>query len=368
MKLIDGLILRGFYKAWCICFFSLVSLYVVVDLFNRLDDLVSAGDGTALTLVSIIGRFYGYQLVLIFDRLCGIIVMLAAMFTVAWMQRANELLPLLSAGVPMRRVLQPIFIGTLSMVLLSVANRDLLMPRVADQLQNPPSDPRGEKIRMAGSAYEPNGILISASSCLKKGMVVRGFGCTVPEKIAGSLIQINAEEARYIPRGPKQPSGGWLLTGATPKDLPPWRDPIIEVLDPGVGKYFLPTEHVDFNTLMRTRNWYQFASALELLEELQKPESGRQAALAMQMHLRFTLPLLTIIMVMMGLAVLLRDQNRNVFLNAGICLILAGAFFGLCHLSRHLGEQEYLSPALAAWLPVLLFGPFALGLFDAIHT
>ena len=34
----------------------------------------------------------------------------------------------------------------------------------------------------------------------------------------------------------------------------------------------------------------------------------------------------------------------------------------------HLGDSEFLSPALAAWLPVLGFGPLAFVLFDAIHT
>jgi lipopolysaccharide export system permease protein len=33
-----------------------------------------------------------------------------------------------------------------------------------------------------------------------------------------------------------------------------------------------------------------------------------------------------------------------------------------------LGENEYLTPALAAWLPILLFAPFAVVQFDAIQT
>jgi lipopolysaccharide export system permease protein len=366
MKLIDGLILRSFYKAWCVCFFALVSLYILIDLFNRLDELVSAGDGSTPAFLSVLAYHYGHQLVLIFDRLSGTIVMQAAMFTLAWMQRNNELLPLLAAGVPMRRVLRPVFLGTLSMVLLGMANRELLMPRIADQLQNPASDPRGEKSRLASSAYEPNGILLAGYEATRDGLVIRGFRCTVPESIAGSLLHITAAEARYVPRGPKQPSGGWLLSGTTPRDLPRWKDPVIEVLDP--GKFFLRTEQVDFDTLSRTRNWYQYASTLELLDELQKPDAARLAATAMQMHLHFTVPLFTGLMVLMGLSLLLRSQQRNVFLNAGICIVAAVLFLGVCQLSRYLGEQEYLSPALAAWLPVLIFGPAALAMFDAIHT
>jgi lipopolysaccharide export system permease protein len=366
MKIVDRYILRSFLKAWLVCFATLVCLYVLIDLFNRIDDFTQAADGTSQGLARVIARYYGYQIVLIFDRLCGVIVLLAAMFTVAWMQRSNELLPLLAAGVPIRRVLWPVFLGTVLMVGLSVANRELLLPRVALELQNPASDPQGVKQRLAGASYEPNGILLAGQWGVRQGMVVTGFTATVPEKLAGSLLHIKAREARYVPRGPKQPSGGWLLTEATPADLPYWRDSVIEVLDP--GKFFLHTERVDFNMLTRTRSWYQFASTYELLDELQKPDTSRLSALAVQMHLRLTLPVLTAIMVLMGLSVLLRDQNRNVYLNAGLCVILAGVFFGTCHVFRHLGEQEYLSPTLAAWLPVLFYGPTSLAMFDAIHT
>ena len=113
MKLIDRMLLRNFFKAWLVCFFSLVSLYIVIDVFNKLDQFIDVATQTETNLFEIMGVFYSYQLVLIFDRLCGVIILLAAMFTVTWMLRNNELLPLLSAGVSTRRVLQPVLLGTL---------------------------------------------------------------------------------------------------------------------------------------------------------------------------------------------------------------------------------------------------------------
>ena len=81
----------------------------------------------------------------------------------------------------------------------------------------------------------------------------------------------------------------------------------------------------------------------------------------------FWIKLLTIL-VLMGLSVILRDQNRNVFISTGLCLGLCAVFFAACLACKHLGDNEYLAPALAAWLPVILFGPLAFVNFDAIHT
>jgi lipopolysaccharide export system permease protein len=74
------------------------------------------------------------------------------------------------------------------------------------------------------------------------------------------------------------------------------------------------------------------------------------------------------LLIFLGLSVILRDQNRNVFISAGLCLCVCALFFGVTFLCKHLGNHDYLPPALAAWLPVLLFGPIAFVLFDAVHT
>ena len=367
MKLLDRMLLRSFFSAWIACFVSLVSLYLVIDLFTKLDDFVEAAGKTGRGVFSIAVQFYAYQLVLIFDRLCGIIVLMAAMFTIAWMQRNNEILPLLSAGVPTRRILRPVLLGSVVMIFGSLINREVIMPRFADRLMEPASDPDKRELTQVYASYEPNGILISGQAAMKLEQKVINFSCTIPERIAGGLLHITAREARYVPPGTNRLSGGWLLIETTPPELPaPLREARLEMLVH--GRFFLFTERVDFDHLTRNRKWYQYASALEIFHALQQPETARLAALAVQLHLRLTLPLLTLLMVFLGMSLILRDQCRNVYLNAGLALAMAGLFYGSCYTAAYLGEREYLSAAMAAWLPVLIFGPIGVAAYDGIHT
>jgi lipopolysaccharide export system permease protein len=74
------------------------------------------------------------------------------------------------------------------------------------------------------------------------------------------------------------------------------------------------------------------------------------------------------LLVFLGLSVILRDQNRNVIISAGFGVILSAVFFGVANLCKFLGENNLLTPALAAWVPVLLFTPIAVVKFDAVHT
>jgi lipopolysaccharide export system permease protein len=84
--------------------------------------------------------------------------------------------------------------------------------------------------------------------------------------------------------------------------------------------------------------------------------------------MRLTRPLLGMILVFMGLSVILTDQNRNVFISAGLCLVLCALFFAAIFASKQLGDSDIVAPTLAAWLPVLLFGPLVFVMFDTVHT
>jgi lipopolysaccharide export system permease protein len=111
-----------------------------------------------------------------------------------------------------------------------------------------------------------------------------------------------------------------------------------------------------------------FASTDRLRKLLDRPDSRRQPSIAVLFHQRLTRPILGLILVFLGLSVILRDQNRNVYVGTGLCLAMCGLFFAAIFACKQLGDNEYLSPALAAWLPVLFFGPVAFSMFDAIHT
>jgi lipopolysaccharide export system permease protein len=62
----------------------------------------------------------------------------------------------------------------------------------------------------------------------------------------------------------------------------------------------------------------------------------------------------------------LRRAQRNIFVAAGISLLVIGSFF-LVTLGAHgLGAIYLLRPDLAAWLPLLLFMPLAAGVSQGI--
>jgi lipopolysaccharide export system permease protein len=368
MKLLDRVMIVSYVKAYVICLVSLLSLYVVIDLFTNLDDFAQESHNV-LVVLQAAGSYYGYRITQIFDRMCEAIVLMAATFTVAWMQRNNELLPLLSAGVPTRRVVRPVLVGTVLMLVLGVANQEMLMPRIAGELLKDRSDPQNKRSVQVTPAYDANGVHFDGVLAQRDVRVIKGLFCTIPDNLANGLVHLTAREARYLPPVEGDPvSGGFLLadTTSTSVEGQPSIPGLLEKLD--TGRYFLRTKEVDFDTLTRDRNWSVFASTWQLRELLSKTEGRRLNAVAVQFHMRLTRPILGFLLVYLGLAVILRDQNRHVFISAGLCLVMCAVFFAAVFACKQLGDNDYVSPALAAWLPVLGFGPVAVTMYDAIHT
>jgi lipopolysaccharide export system permease protein len=365
-KQIDRLLVIGYIKAYLICLMSMLSLYIVVDLFTNLDEFAHQRAGI-LAVFAHVGRYYGLKVPQIFDRLCEAIVLLAGMFTVAWMQKNNELLPLLSAGVSTRRVVFPVLVSAGLFLSLAVINQEVVIPRLGNRLTNEKEDVDSDQISTVSGAFEPNGIHIEGQTASRQDMSVRPFCCLIREGVLHNSVHLNAQEGRYIPPGDGPLTGGWLLTGTDPPDLDSLTDNLVLThIDP--GKYFLKTEEVDFAAITRPRNWFQLASTGRLYQELQRPDSMRLAPLAVVFHMRLTRPILGLILVVLGLSTILRDQNRNVFLSAGMCLVLCAVFFAVGFMCKQLGDNDILSPAQSAWLPVLFFGPLAFVMFDAVHT
>lgn len=365
MTLYDRVLIRSYLKAYAVVLVSLLSLYIVVDLFTNVDEFTNSRHGLVRVLQRI-GVYYAYRITHIFDKLCEAIVMLAAMFTVAWMQRSNELAPLLSAGVSTRRVVRPVLLSAFVMLAVSMLNQELIIPRVSDVLLTERDDPSTDKAIMVHGAQEPNEIHLSGRLALRKYKMVQDMSCMIPASAAQTQndLYIRAKAAFYKAPGEGHSGGGWLLTEAQPRDLQ--GSAVLEVQES--GKYFLHTQEVDFERLTRSRTWYVFASTFQLLSELNRPDSTRLASMAVLFHGRITRPVLGFLLVLMGLSVILRDQNRNVFISAGLCLVICALFFAAGIASKNLGDSEYLSPILAAWLPVLFFGPLGFVLFDAIQT
>ena len=133
-----------------ICFLSLTGLYIVIDAFGHLDHFSSLRR-EGRQPAGVMAQYYAYHSLAFFDGTSGILAMISAMFTVAWLQRHQELTAIMAAGISKFRVLKPLLFAAAGVSLLGVANRELVIPQVRDELTRDTKDLGGDAARDAGS-------------------------------------------------------------------------------------------------------------------------------------------------------------------------------------------------------------------------
>jgi lipopolysaccharide export LptBFGC system permease protein LptF len=143
-----------------------------------------------------------------------------------------------------------------------------------------------------------------------------------------------------------------VFRAAQAKWVPNKDEPYWELID---GDLFYATDLSPKELILRrSKDWVDYLSTHQLSDLLQLKRINNANAAMMTRHVRAVEPINNLIMLMLGLPFIL-SRERNLKASAGLCLLMAGMFYAFIYLCRYVG----LPPDLAAWLPVLLFGPIA---------
>lgn len=402
MWILDRQRCGDFFKAYFICFGSLVGLYIVIDAFTNVDEFYKVEEQT-LAVFRLMGHYYLVRIPMMYDRLCGVITMMAAIFAATWVQRNNELLAMLAAGTSTYRVIVPVIICSALVSLVGVANQEFLIPTVSEEVQKTPDDDgkRGLKIF---SKRDVNQSVIGGNMAFRDCQVIEPFNAVFSAKYFGDMQGLDAKEARYVPEDdPSSPlRGGWVIRGAkltprtiflgnailTPLDPDPWTssatagcsEPLVKALrqclppprnDPPslIGQTYFVRTNISFAMMIRSKQWYQFANTPALLRSLKDPSCETEhSEIAVYLHSRNIRPLLTMTLLFLSLPLVLGGDGRNTFINLGRSLATSALFYLCLFISSYLGGAELFSAETAAWGPLVIFGTLAASRWDMIRT
>ena len=120
---------RYLFKHLCKCFFlflcSFFFLYSLIDFSTHAQDFFV--DGT-LSL-SKLALYYSNQLIKRLQLLLPLALLISAIKTLTSFNRHRELVALLSAGIPLKKLLQPFFVLAFLCMATGYLNEEVLMPR-----------------------------------------------------------------------------------------------------------------------------------------------------------------------------------------------------------------------------------------------
>lgn len=377
MKILDRYLLKQFVQIFAICFLSLMGLYVVIDAFGHLDSFSNYAKENG-SLLGVIAEYYGYQSISFFDRTSGMLAMIAAMFTVTWLQRNQELTAMLAAGISKFRIVRPLILAAVAVSLAAMAGRELLIPRIRDQLARNVKDLDGTEAGELVARFDgQTDILIGGEKTIAELQRIVNPTFVLPPALARYGKQLVAADAFYLDPSDDHSAGYLLRDVSAPAKIDRRKSLTLDdrpvILTPRDADWLAPGEvfvvsQVSFPLLAGGSKWRTHASTREIIAELNRPGSDLGADVQVAVHTRVVQPVMDATLLMLGLPLMFSRRTRNVFLSIGICLLVALAFSLVTLACQSLGGLSLVRPTLAAWLPIMIFLPMAAGMSQTLRT
>jgi lipopolysaccharide export system permease protein len=364
----DRYLLRLFIRVLLVCLVSITGLYIVVDSCNNLDEFL--GYGKKMGFLQVLAGYYGARVPWFFDRISGLLALVAAMFAVTWLQRSNEMTALLAAGIPKSRIVKPLIAAAIVVSLFAAANREFVIPANRSSLLRNAQDWLGNVACNVDPVrdYRTDILFTGESSVAREKRIERPsfrlhsrlglFGSKITAENAYYCAATDEKPAGYLLDGVKQPQRVSQIPSAYLEELAvilsPFDTPWLED-----DQCFVVSE-INFDQLAGGTKWRQLASTHELLAGLRNPSLDYGLDARVTIHSRLVQPVLDMTLFFLGIPLVVTRESRNVFVAAGWCLLLVVGFFAIVLTCQALGNFGYLvGPALAAWLPVFLLTPCA---------
>lgn len=358
-KILDRYIIRNMLFSYVVVFGVFVGLRIVVDLFTQIDEFTERML-PAKQVVQNMLVYYGYHMFQYYQEFAGPIVVFAALFTLFRIKRSRETVALLSSGISLHRLLWPVMLVGVLLNGLLIVNQELIIPAIADKLVRTQDNAIGDRLVPVNLQADHNRTLLLGRLDVLKGKVA---DCWLVERDEhGGLTRLRrAREASW-----DEDQGGWLLTGVRSLTLdrsPQGRLSRQESL-------FYETDLSPKELSLRAGGEYlRYQPTSRLLQmSMQEYLQKRMGMdLEVEKHFRFTGPLANVIILLLAAPLVTSREPRKVFLQMIKGLLAVVGAFSVTFACQQLAGQ-HISPLIAAWLPILIFGPAAVLVLDSVKT
>lgn len=334
-------------------------LGVLVELLNNIARYADRAHELGLGGLEMAG-----QLAVHYARLAPVLLMtvmpfalvIACMFTVARLQHANEVVPMLFVGRSMQRILRPLLgLGVVAALAMAACWQWIVPPFAAELAKQETFLRSGAAVYKAvvHELVDLESQRFYAEEFDAAALRLRRVNLLVEAPQQADIWLVQAAAALWDPeRGDWRLVDGWLhrRRSAVPVQWLERPD-----LTPSVlvqqSRDTVDPEHLSYTDL------------LELVRL--RPNEPR---IRLALHRHFTWPLANLLLLLLALPLAVHFERTGRTVRVLGAIGLCGAYMLVDLTCQSLGTREFVHPMVAAWVPTIVFGSLGVVLFGGMRT
>jgi lipopolysaccharide export system permease protein len=345
-KYISSRVVKGYLLALC----AFVSLYLIIDLFSHLNDLLREQ-----VPLAIIVEYYLNMIPLIFLQVSPFSLLISTIYSFSELNRSNEIMGMRAAGLSVVRLSLPAITVAMLLSVLALFTQERLLLAAQRKTED-------IKLEYIKKVHSPRGQ--QQNIAFRDRNMIYFISRFVPHQNSLDEVVIFKENAegdlteKLVARKITYTDNQWVA-----------RDVIVYHLDPS-GRFldnplFLEETAIDLQekpqSLIVKKSLYGgFSSLQNLKKEITRLSSIGSSHflsnLIVEFHRKIAEPFCHLFIIIGVLPFALEVKKRKVGLTAlGLSCIFGFIYYGIFSISLALGKVQILVPSLCAWTAPLFF-------------
>ncbi|MDR3366021.1 MAG: LptF/LptG family permease [Prevotellaceae bacterium] len=354
MKILDWYIIKKFLSTYAFAVLSMTFIIILFDTSQRIDDFVTKRAPLSAIMFDYYANFIPY-FVNIFSALFTFI---AVIFFTSKMASHTEIVAMLSTGVSMGRIMRPYMMVATLITLANCYLANVIIPPASVRRYNFEEkylkNPYQNKDRNIHRQTQPGSFAYLESFNVRTQTAYNFSLESIDDK--GLASKLTANEAvwdtaknvwhvsRYVIRTMGD-SGEVVRTGTS-------LDTVINLTGKDLS--------VRVNKLVETMGYREMNEYISMLK-LQGAANVDEVLI--EKHKRFAYPMASIILTVIGVALSSRKMRGGMGLHIGLGVGLSFAYILFQRFSEMFVQGGWLTPAIALWIPNILFAAVAVWLY-----
>lgn len=400
MRTLDKYTIREFIPPFIYCITIFIFLYVIIDLFGHLDDILKQE-----VSVSILYNYYLSFVPIIFVQTAPIAVLLSTIYILGKLNKHNEIVAMRANGISLIQILRPfVCLGFILSIFVFLVN-DKIVPR-ASIISTTIKEQNIEKAKAASKNKIINNVTIYGSK--NRLFFVGSFD--VSKKILNDITilehdekqkvrsKITASKAKWIDgkwkfynciiyqfpeetvlRPKSLPAGSLTEPGdvftkkqksrklpaqVMPDSLPNGQESTT-LAEPSVFKEIvldIEEKPDDFLRLEDRADFMNYRQLKNYIRRLSGAGGMTARKLKVDLYYKISFPFISFIIMLIGIPFALVSRRGGALFGVGICLGISLSYYGVSAVSLALGKGGILPSFISAWLANILFGGLGIAL------
>jgi len=359
LSILTRYLIREFLRLFSLCLAGGTALYLVIDLFDRINVFIRYGAEIKWVVL-----FLLYKIPLILYQIFPATMLLAVLLTLGLMTRHNEVLALRTSGVPLSRIAYP-FVGISLVVSLCafLMNEYIVSPayqrseyirRTLIEGRVPYSMMVRDRIWYKGE--EGFYRIASFLPAQKEMQGVTWFTVSRPFQLSR---RIDAARATWE-------EGQWVFHDVVERTFRSGE--LIELTRADQRRIELAETPEDFEVVRKETDDMSFSKLRRYIQKIES-EGYDTTPYRVDLQVKVSYPLLNIITAFLAIPFALRlPRVGGLAAAAGMSLIIGFAFWVLFAITVSIGQAGLLPPFIAAWVVNVLFASLGIYLLLRIEA